>query len=139
MPRHLERVLRSDYALTRAFDKDAWVGYRDTFEVDGRPVRDREDRLQRLLSSDAPASAARIASESARFNLGNSIVTRNVNVPTLVLEMLQPRNQDRGARRPAKSGLATCERGRSSSPKRSGRRSFATRTGAIGSRTDGCG
>lgn len=38
---HSERVLRSDYALTRAADKDAWVGYRDTFEVDGKPLRDR--------------------------------------------------------------------------------------------------
>src|SRR6185295_7766086 len=90
-----DRILRSDYALTRTADKDAWVGYRDTFEVDGKPVRDREDRLLRLLSSDTPASAARIAAESARFNLGNTIVARNVNVPTLVLEMLHPRNQDR--------------------------------------------
>ena len=90
-----DRVLRSDYALTRAADKDAWVGYRDTFEVDGRPVRDREDRLQRLLSSGTLGSAARIAEESSRFNLGNTIVTRNINVPTLVLEMLHPRNQAR--------------------------------------------
>lgn len=91
----VDRVLRSDYALTRAPDKDAWVGYRDTFEVDGRPVRDREDRLLRLLSSGTTVSAARIADESSRFNLGNTIVKRNVNVPTLALEMLHPRNQAR--------------------------------------------
>src|SRR5262245_27953445 len=47
---HQDRSLRSDYALTRASDKQAWVGYRDTFEVDGRPVRDRDDRLQRTLT-----------------------------------------------------------------------------------------
>ena len=94
-PGHVDRVLRSDYALTRASDKDAWVGYRDTFEVDGRPVRDREDRLLRLLSSGTTVSAARIADESSRFNLGNTIVKRNVNVPTLALEMLHPRNQGR--------------------------------------------
>jgi len=90
-----ERLLGSDYALTRAPDKEAWVGYRDTFEVDGKPIRDREDRLQRLLMTGGAASAARIADESSRFNLGNTVVTRNINVPTLVLEMLHPRNQAR--------------------------------------------
>jgi hypothetical protein len=88
-------ILRSDYALTRAPDKDAWVGYRDTFEVNGKPIRDREARLERLLTAGNSASAARIAEESSRFNLANSIVTRNINVPTLVLEMLHPRNQRR--------------------------------------------
>ena len=92
---HQDRSLRSDYALTRAADKDAWVGYRDTFEVDGQPVRDRDDRLQRLLTGGATAGGARIAQESSRFNLGNTLVERNINVPTLVLEMLRPRNQSR--------------------------------------------
>jgi hypothetical protein len=90
-----DRSLRSDYALTRAADKEAWVGYRDTFEVDGKPVRDRDDRLQRTLTGDTPAGGARIARESSRFNLGDTLVERNVNVPTLVLEMLHPRNQSR--------------------------------------------
>jgi hypothetical protein len=90
---HLNRQLRSDYALTRAADKNAWVGYRDTFEVDGKPIRDREDRLIRLLTGGTTAAAARIAEESSRFNLANTLVTRNINVPTLVLEMIHPRNQ----------------------------------------------
>ena len=90
---HEDRSLRSDYALTRASDKEAWVGYRDTFEVDGRPVRDRDDRLQRTLTGGGAVSAARIAEESSRFNLG--LIERNINVPTLVLEMLHPRNQPR--------------------------------------------
>ena len=90
-----ETLLRSDYALTRASDKDAWVGYRDTFEVNGKPIRDREDRLQRLLIGGGSAGAARIAEESSRFNLASTLVTRNINVPTLVLEMLHPRNQSR--------------------------------------------
>jgi len=88
-----ERNLRSDYALTRAADKEAWVGYRDTFEVDGKPIRDREDRLIQLLAGGTTAGAARIADESSRFNLASTIITRNINVPTLVLEMLHPRNQ----------------------------------------------
>src|SRR6185436_7692237 len=65
------RTLRSDYALTRAPDKEAWVGYRDTFEVDGKSIRHREARLERLLTAGNTASAARIAEESSRFNLGN--------------------------------------------------------------------
>lgn len=92
---HKDRLLRSDYALVRAADKHAWVGYRDTFEVDGMPVRDREDRLQQLLTAGTTADAARIAQESSRFNLASTLIARNINVPTLVLEMLHPRNQSR--------------------------------------------
>jgi hypothetical protein len=90
-----DRSLRSDYALTRAADKEAWVGYRDTFEVDGHPVRDRDDRLQRTLIDGIAARAVRIAEESSRFNLGSALLERNINVPTLALEMLHPRNQSR--------------------------------------------
>ena len=84
------RVIRSDYALVRAADGDGWVGFRDTFAVDGTPVRDRQDRLQRLVASGDVAQAARIASESARFNLGGELVVRNINVPTFVLRLLHP-------------------------------------------------
>ena len=64
------RVLHSDYALTLAADHNVWVGYRDTFEVDGQPVRDRDERLQRLLRSGAVGQAKRIAEENARFQPG---------------------------------------------------------------------
>ncbi len=57
------RMLRSDFALTLTSERNRWVGYRDTFEVDGVPVRDRDERLERLLSSGAvdkrPASPSR--------------------------------------------------------------------------------
>ncbi len=86
------RRLRSDYVLTRAADRDVWVGFRDTFEMDGAAVRDRDSRLQRLMSSGALAQAARIAAENSRYNLANDVVTRNVNVPTFALEVLHPRN-----------------------------------------------
>jgi hypothetical protein len=89
------RTIRSDYALVRDASRDAWVGFRDTFEVDGQPLRDREDRLQRLLATGALAEAEQIANESARFNLGADFVVRNVNVPTLVLQLLQSRYRDR--------------------------------------------
>ena len=89
------RMLRSDFALTPTSDRNSWVGYRDTFEVDGAPVRDRDERLQRLLSSGAVGQAARIAEQNARFNLGEGLITRNINVPTFALEMMHPRFRDR--------------------------------------------
>jgi hypothetical protein len=61
-------MLRSDVALTLT-GRNQWVAYRDTFDVDGVPVRDREERLQRLLGSGAWEQAARIAEQNARFNL----------------------------------------------------------------------
>jgi hypothetical protein len=89
------RVLRSDYALTLTSERNRWVGYRDTFEMDGVPVRDREERLQPLLSSGAVGQAARIAEQNARFNLGEDLISRNINIPTFALEMINPRSRDR--------------------------------------------
>jgi hypothetical protein len=89
------RTLRSDFALTLTPDSKRWVGYRDTFEVDGEPVRDRDERLQRLLSEGAVGQATRIAEQNARFNLGQYLVTRNLNVPTFALEIMSPRMRDR--------------------------------------------
>jgi hypothetical protein len=89
------RMLRSDFALTPTSERNRWVGYRDTFEVDGVSVRDREERLQRLLSSGAVEQAARIAKENARFNLGAGLISRTINVPTFALEIMHPRFRDR--------------------------------------------
>lgn len=91
----MSRVLRSDFALTLTPVGNRWVGYRDTFEVDGAPVRDREERLQRLLSSGAVGQAARIADQNARFNLGEYLISRNINIPTFAFEMMNPRVRDR--------------------------------------------
>ena len=89
------RMLRSDFALTLTSERSRWVGYRDTFEVDGAPVRDREERLERLLSSGEVRQAARIAEQNARFNLGEDLIKRNINIPTFALEMMNPRMRDR--------------------------------------------
>jgi len=89
------RMLHSDFALTLAPERNRWVGYRDTFEVDGVPVRDREERLQRLLGSGAVGQAARIADQNARFNLGDGLISRNINIPTFALEMMNLRIRDR--------------------------------------------
>jgi len=92
------RVLVSEFALVRVEDADRtlWLAFRDVVEVDGRPVRDREERLQRLFRTppaNALAQAQAIAFASARYNIGD--VMRTVNVPTLALEFLEPAAQAR--------------------------------------------
>jgi hypothetical protein len=92
------RVLLSDYSPARAAGGHAWTGFRDTFEIDGRPVRDREDRLAALLAEGSVSSAEqalRITRENARYNLGADLVTRTINVPTVALDLLHRRHRDR--------------------------------------------
>ncbi len=82
-------VLRSDVLMLHPPGRSEPVWFRDVYEVDGRPVRDRVHRLLQLLESNAPGSidAMRtIAAESARFNLGR--VPRTTNVPDLIFSYL---------------------------------------------------
>ncbi len=91
------RTLRSDLLLIRLPGFDRHLEFRDVFEVDGKAVRDRQERLTRLFLQPDTASAAqqaqRIAAESARYNIGS--VYRNVNTPTLPLLFLEPNQQAR--------------------------------------------
>lgn len=88
--RIVRRVLRSDYLLVQLESGGGWMPFRDVFEVDGRPVRDREDRLVRLfLESEGDArldQARRIMEESTRYNVG--AIKRTINIPTLALLFL---------------------------------------------------
>lgn len=87
--RGMRRVLRSDYLLARLPDGGGWMPFRDVFEVDGRKVRDREDRLVALFLKPTDSSfdqAARIMHDSTRYNLGG--VQRTINIPTLALMLL---------------------------------------------------
>jgi len=102
------RVLVSEFALVRVRDADRtlWLAFRDVVEVDGRAVRDRQERLQRLFRAppaDALAQARAIAFESARYNIGD--VMRTVNVPTLALEFLEPAAQKRSRFRKVREEL----------------------------------
>ena len=88
--------LRSDLLLVRPTPDEEWVSFRDVFEVDGRPVRDREERLRRLFLEGTPEALARMAAirdEGARYNIG--IVGRTVNVPLLPVCFLRPMNRGR--------------------------------------------
>jgi hypothetical protein len=93
----LSRVeLRSEFLLVKPDGSDRYVELRDTFEVDGRRVHDRRDRLSGLFTdrvSPSRSSVQDIISESARYNIGD--ITRTLNVPTLPLLFLHPRYQSR--------------------------------------------
>jgi hypothetical protein len=90
------RDLRSDVLIVRRRAGGLpWLLFRDIFEVDGREVRDRADRLEALFvarGADGDEQAQAIADEGARYNIGP--ILRNYNVPTLVLAFLHPSLQD---------------------------------------------
>ncbi len=87
------RNLKSDMLLVRANGSNRWIQFRDVFEVDGKPVRDREERLAKLFlepSASTSKQVADIIAASARYNIGG--VDRNINVPVLALTILEPLN-----------------------------------------------
>ncbi len=91
-----KRSLVSDFLMIRWPGEAAWFGFRDVLSVDGKPVRDREQRLLRLFAEGAKDVLTRadlIAAESARYNIGG--VARNINVPTQALDFLHPRHRSR--------------------------------------------
>jgi len=91
------RELRSDVVAV-VDGQQEWLTFRDVYAVDGRPVRDRDARLQTLFldpKSDALTSARQIADEGARFNLGP--IRRNVNFATMPLTFLTRAHQSHSA------------------------------------------
>jgi hypothetical protein len=96
LPSANHRELKSDLLLVRPVGADRYIQFRDVFEVDGKPVRDRNERLMKLFlqpSSSTAEQAEQIVNESSRYNIGN--LERTVNVPVLALLILNPGNQPR--------------------------------------------
>ena len=94
-----KRRLRSDLLILRDGEQ-GWIEFRDVYEVDGRPIRDREQRLVALFQKPGPNpldQAVRISAEGARHNLNPRIgrVKRTVNTPLVALHFLRARNQSR--------------------------------------------
>src|SRR5580765_2364587 len=88
------RDLKSDMLLVRAPAGDRWMQFRDVFEVDGKPVRDRTERLTKLFlqpSASMQRQVDDIAAASARYNIGG--VNRNINLPVFALTVLEPQNR----------------------------------------------
>lgn len=84
------RTLKSDFLLVRLPDSDEFLPFRDVYEVDGRLIRDREQRLTKLFLESRPTAveqARKISLESARYNLGN--LSRTFNNPIIPLAFLQ--------------------------------------------------
>ena len=90
-PAVTHRELTSDLLLVKPAGADRWIQFRDVFEVDGKAVRDRNERLMKLFvdpSSTTANQVERIVDESTRYNIGN--LQRSVNVPVLALVILHP-------------------------------------------------
>ena len=88
------RNLRADVLFVRAPGADYWMQFRDVYEVDGKPVRDRAERLTKLFLEPSRSSQKQvddIAAESARYNIGD--VNRNINFPLLALALLETGNR----------------------------------------------
>jgi hypothetical protein len=85
----LHRELKSDLLLVRPVGADGWMQFRDVTEVDGRKLKDRNDRLAKLFLQPSRSTAAqsrKIMEESARYNIGE--IERNINLPVLALAVL---------------------------------------------------
>lgn len=88
------RDLKSDILMVRV--PGGYTEFRDVFEVDGRPVRDRQNRLMDLFVSgnrEAGEQIERLNQESARYNIGD--VYRNFNTPSVALMFLEAEMQPR--------------------------------------------
>jgi hypothetical protein len=85
----LHRELKSDLLLVRPIGSEGWMQFRDVTEVDGRKLKDRNDRLARLFlepSKNTATQSRKIMEESARYNIGD--IERNINLPVLALAVL---------------------------------------------------
>lgn len=90
------RRLRSDLLLVRPAGTDRYVELRDVFQVGDQPVRDREERLARLLKDNSARAIDQIGAivrESSRYNIGN--IERTINTPLLAMMFLESDYQPR--------------------------------------------
>ena len=89
--------IKSDFVLVQlGMDGEGWLPFRDAFEVKGKKLRNREERLLKLfLDNDKSAfeKAARLNEASTKHHLGN--VARTINIPTLGMMLLHPRVNER--------------------------------------------
>jgi hypothetical protein len=90
-----KRSIRSDFLLVRFPGDREWLSFRDVAEVDGKPVRDQQERLTKLFlepSGDALRRASDIQRAGARYNL---LDIGTLNNPLLAIAFLQDAYQPR--------------------------------------------
>ena len=92
-----QQTIKSDYLLVQlGGDGEGFMPFRDSYEVKGRKLRERDDRLLKLFTSSDKQrfeKAAKFSEESAKHNLGN--VARTINIPLLAMMFLHPRVNER--------------------------------------------
>jgi hypothetical protein len=94
--RETGRTLKSETIFLWLTEERAWLTARNVLSVDGRPVQNSRERLDRLLSGTGSIGIARLRAlrdEGARFNLGS--IQRNFNDPMLPLRFLEPATRPR--------------------------------------------
>ncbi|MBY0494789.1 MAG: hypothetical protein K2Y23_11290 [Cyanobacteria bacterium] len=91
------QTIKSDYLLVQlGGDGEGFMPFRDSYEVKGRKLRERNDRLLKLFTSNDKSrfeKAAELSKDSAKHNLGN--VARTINIPLLAMLFLHPRVNER--------------------------------------------
>ena len=91
------QTIKSDFLLVQlGGDGEGWMRFRDAYEVKGRKLRERDDRLLKLFTSNHKErfeKAAEYTTAAQKFNLGN--VARTINIPTLAMMFLHPRVNER--------------------------------------------
>ena len=96
------REIKSDILATPE-SGSRWLSFRDVYSVDGRVVRDRDARLEKLFAGAGEnrfVEARKIAEEGARFNLGT--IFRTINQPSMPLMFITSENRARSAFRIAR-------------------------------------
>jgi hypothetical protein len=99
------RELRSDVLLVKPGDDDSWLQFRDVFEVDRKPVRDRDQRLYKLFveaKADREQQVQTIQDESARYNIGP--LRRTINIPIMGMLFFDRPNRPMSAFKRVQSG-----------------------------------
>src|SRR5687768_327517 len=91
------QTIKSDFLLVQlGMDGEGWMPFRDAFEVKGKKLRNRDERMLKLfLENDKLAfeKAARFNEASTKHHVGN--VARTINIPTLGMMLLHPRVNER--------------------------------------------
>ncbi len=92
-----QQIIKSDFLLVQlGGDGEGFMPFRDAYEVKGRKLRERDDRLLKLFTSNDKGrfeKAARFSDDSSKHNLGN--VARTINIPLLGMMFLHPRVNER--------------------------------------------
>jgi hypothetical protein len=90
-----KRTMRSDFLLVRYPGDAQWQSFRDVAEVDGKPVRDKEERLTKLFlepASNAVRRARELQEAGTRYNL---LDIGTLNNPLTAIAFLQDTYRER--------------------------------------------